>query len=137
MKRDGFGGPLGAHVSPGVGAAEDHRQFFHSDIADEVVLSRNGDSQGIGADAELNRIAADFGARFALAVLDEALLMSVSPSTQKRSKPAPEPMEAIDGGTPPASVHSSAAFAQREDGGAAGGDDFAGGVVERHLGQPM
>ena len=65
--------------------------------------------------------------------------MSVSPSTQKRSKPAPEPMEAIDGGTPPASrPQFSHAFAQREDGGAAGGDDFAGGVVERiHLGQPM
>jgi hypothetical protein len=69
---DGFSGPLGAHIHPGLSRAEDKGQLFEGDIRDEIVLLADGDGYGVGADTELNRFTADGLAGIDFAVLDGA-----------------------------------------------------------------
>ena len=58
--QDVFGGPLGADFAPlGDFVGEDLGELFLGDIGEEVILAADDHSQGVGADAELNRGAVD------------------------------------------------------------------------------
>ena len=89
-----FGWPGSIDISPSFGCGEDGGQLFDGDIGQEIIFLADGDGQGIGTDAELDGGTADSGTRFNFAVFDRTAGIgdSDSPATQKRSKPAPEPM---------------------------------------------
>ncbi len=54
VAQDVLVGPLGADIGPGFGCGEDGSQLFEGDVGDEVILAGDADSDGIGADTELD-----------------------------------------------------------------------------------
>ena len=130
-------GPFGAHIRPGRGFAEDHRQLFHRDIRGEVVVGGYGDGQGVRADAEFDWLAVDVGAGFNFAVLDGARgVADVGFALDAESLEAGAAANGRDGGGDAAFVcpqfrHALAERETVESGRAAGGDDAAIGVFQR------